>query len=179
MDSIRALRSLFSVTQAEMAAFLGIKRAKYSMIELRKRGLDPIKLKGLHHLLNMCHKAQVEPDADIVNELQAAMNHRLIAELIAASQELNQQIKYQESLLNDLEMEHQKHVSAVIILKMLEKEDQRSSMLTGEQKEWLAIQMRQNQARLNACSAMHIEMKRTHIKGLYTQLDHIKWLLQK
>ena len=176
MDSLSDLRKLFSITQFEMAEFLGIKRSKYSMIELRKRNTDLIKLNGLDQLLNFYNKARVAPDNEVIESLSKSINNVLIAELINHSSKLQDEIEEKEQKLNEMNALHQQYVMAYIVLKMIEKDDQ--NRLSSNQQEWIALQLRYTKKRMASCSAFHIQLKRIHIIGLYAQLDQIKLLLQ-
>jgi transcriptional regulator with XRE-family HTH domain len=176
MDSLSELRKLFSITQSEMAEFIGIKRSKYSMIELQKRNADLIKLSGLDQLLNYYNKARIAPDNEIVESLSKSINNVLIAELINHSTKLQDEIEEEEQKLDEMNAMHQRVVFAFIVLKMLENDGH--NRLSANQQDWITLQLRLSKKRMTSCSAFQIQLKRIHIIGLYTQLDQIKLLLQ-
>lgn len=178
MNYLTELRQLFSISQEEMAEFVGFSRSHYSMIERNHRSRQTFKLYGLDQLAKFYYLAKTAPDLSIVEEIKQSINQSLVSELIGHLYKLEDAITIEKAILAELEIKHEHTVLALTTLKMMKKEILEESSFKQSQKEWVEIQIRETQKRLIQYSAFKIQSKRIHIIGLYTQLDQIKLVLQ-
>lgn len=178
MNHLAELRLLFSISQEEMAEFVGFSRSHYSMIEKNHRSSQTFKLYGLDQLAKFYHLARTAPDPSIVEKTKQSINQLLVAELINHLHKLEDEISLEMQRLAELEEKHGRAVLAFITLKMLEMEVLDKPNFTEAQRGWVEIQLRETKKRLNKYSAFQIHLKRIYITGLYSQLDQTKLLLQ-
>lgn len=179
MDTLVELRKKYFLTQAQIAEFLGVKRSKYSMLELEKRNKDSILLNGLNELIRFYHLAETAPNDSLTQSTGKVLNDLLVAELIKMLLDIEDQIKFEEGQLAQLEEMHNQCLVAYLALQMMEIENKDKAILNEEQAEWLLIQLRLARKRLREYSAFKIYAKRIQIVGLNTQLDQLKSYLKK
>ena len=178
MNYIKRLREAYCLKQSDLAEFLSIKRNHISMIEIEKRRPTPYHMQRIECLLSFLDQAQMAPNEQLLKSLEEQTNAEVYRTLIkqgfALEEEINQLHETRMLLLE----QHTLLKTRFLALQMLQHNVASLSWFTTERGEWLTIQLREAQKDFNKSKLSEIHLLDIRMKGLYTQLDHLRLLLQ-
>jgi hypothetical protein len=148
------------------------------MVEHARRRLDVLQTQCIETLFNHYEKAQNEPNEPLLKSLNEQVNAEVYRSLLNHMLELEDEIN---ALKEKMILVHERHLllkTRFLALQMLQRNVESHPWFTDEKVAWLTIQLRDAQRDFTKSKLSEIHLIDIRIKGLYTQLDHTRYLLQ-